>query len=847
MLRRYYGKISKLPIDQFTGHDGELVVDDLTGRTYVMDGITLGGHELVGATPRYETSPPTNSIPGALWYDPTSGRLFIYYNSQWVDAAPNSTYNLPTASESTLGGVKVDNTTIVIDEFGVISAIGDGYLSNRLVNGDKTISLDTDGNLTFPQGTLLGYSDPGGFIIDGAADKDVAIYTYSGSDAHGWTFGTDGNLTTPSGMTVGSAGFIGEGYGIQGNVNQRIELASKGVDGGSTLLWAETYDEMGGLVSLVNVDNSGVGFYTGNVSLGPPNIFYFDMDGNLSLPPNSTISSQSADLLLYAEGNVRINSNVFASNFTTPKGSNGGFRFANIATGDDRTGLFHFNLANQLVLQHEGNVGVKVNANGMTEINNLRSVNFNPTNIYASNVSAGNVSAGNLTANIISAQIGNTKGYRFYDPTEGFSSTAIIHNGSLNQIQIVHESNIGFAVLSNGSTVASNTFTFGTNGIITIPNNGKINYSNGQSILNGITGGSGTNTQPSSTPPTSPTDGQLWYDTDSGRIYVYLGDSWVDASPTLISNQYDDTNVAQYLPTDSTIISLKANASTQANSINSIFANIATQTGNANSQQITINSLIANSISQESKINSLRANVNAANSAIITANVGMKSYVDSISTNWISNAAIQAVSINSILANLAAQTGNALVQQDTIDYLLANTVSQQANISSLRANVNAANSAIITANVGMKLYVDSVTTSWIANAAIQAGYINNIYSNLSTQTGNSRIQQYTIDYLLANTEAQQNEIISLRANVVAANSVIGTKSVYSNSNVAAYMPTYSGSIGGTITVGALLQAPQYTKASNATGTVGQICWDSNYIYVCTATNTWKRVALTGGY
>ena len=43
MLRRYYGKISKLPIDQFIGHDGELVVDDLTGRTYVMDGITLGG------------------------------------------------------------------------------------------------------------------------------------------------------------------------------------------------------------------------------------------------------------------------------------------------------------------------------------------------------------------------------------------------------------------------------------------------------------------------------------------------------------------------------------------------------------------------------------------------------------------------------------------------------------------------------------------------------------------------------------------------------------------------------------------------------------------------------------
>jgi hypothetical protein len=30
----------------------------------------------------------------------------------------------------------------------------------------------------------------------------------------------------------------------------------------------------------------------------------------------------------------------------------------------------------------------------------------------------------------------------------------------------------------------------------------------------------------------------------------------------------------------------------------------------------------------------------------------------------------------------------------------------------------------------------------------------------------------------------------------------------------------------------------------ATGAVGEICWDANYIYVCTATNTWKRSALS---
>jgi hypothetical protein len=52
--------------------------------------------------------------------------------------------------------------------------------------------------------------------------------------------------------------------------------------------------------------------------------------------------------------------------------------------------------------------------------------------------------------------------------------------------------------------------------------------------------------------------------------------------------------------------------------------------------------------------------------------------------------------------------------------------------------------------------------------------------------------------------------------------------------------------------GALLQvngdrvriATAKTPASaSATGTTGEICWDASYIYVCVATNTWKRAAI----
>ena len=54
-------------------------------------------------------------------------------------------------------------------------------------------------------------------------------------------------------------------------------------------------------------------------------------------------------------------------------------------------------------------------------------------------------------------------------------------------------------------------------------------------------------------------------------------------------------------------------------------------------------------------------------------------------------------------------------------------------------------------------------------------------------------------------------------------------------------------VSGSLTVAGNISAAPQTKASNATGTTGQICWDANYIYVCTATDVWKRSPLTGGY
>jgi len=49
---------------------------------------------------------------------------------------------------------------------------------------------------------------------------------------------------------------------------------------------------------------------------------------------------------------------------------------------------------------------------------------------------------------------------------------------------------------------------------------------------------------------------------------------------------------------------------------------------------------------------------------------------------------------------------------------------------------------------------------------------------------------------------------------------------------------------GAIEVGSLFKSNITTQTGTSTGTPGQICWDADYIYVCTSTNVWKRVLLS---
>lgn len=91
---------------------------------------------------------------------------------------------------------------------------------------------------------------------------------------------------------------------------------------------------------------------------------------------------------------------------------------------------------------------------------------------------------------------------------------------------------------------------------------------------------------------------------------------------------------------------------------------------------------------------------------------------------------------------------------------------------------------------------------------------------------------------LLSTSANAVLYTSTTGNVVSSESDFTYNTTTNTLNVGVLVTT------GAIEVGSLFKSAITTQTSTSTGTPGQICWDADYIYVCTSTNVWKRVALS---
>ena len=166
------GELNRLWYDSITN---TIRISDGTPGGKIVSGSSMGSTVYEGATP------PPNPQAGWLWWDSTSGDLFVYYDNNWVAATaiPNSTYTLPKATVNTLGGVEIGNN-ILIDGNGKISVDFTGYATTTYV----TTAI---GNIVFPptdritspntsHATVIdntGTTTSGGDILPGAATYNL--------------------------------------------------------------------------------------------------------------------------------------------------------------------------------------------------------------------------------------------------------------------------------------------------------------------------------------------------------------------------------------------------------------------------------------------------------------------------------------------------------------------------------------------------------------------------------------------------------------------------------------------------------------------------------------------------
>jgi len=303
-----------------------------------------------------------------------------------------------------------------------------------------------------------------------------------------------------------------------------------------------------------------------------------------------------------------------------------------------------------------------------------------------------------------------------------------------------------------------------------------------------------------------------------------------------LTNYANITYVNTRLPNISTINSSISSA-IDAEDIPAIRTSIGSLQTQITANSATLSALQTNAVSQASQIT-------GANVAIITANTAMKAYVDAnavvqannIAGAWATaNAAVSASALVPINANIVSIQSNVTAANLTA-YWLANTVNSGLvpAVSSLWANLTAANTASTTANTAMKAYVDSantavkgyvdsantvmtnyvgnqvttantamksyadardtaITTAWTANAAAQAGLITSLQSNAGAQadsiaganaaiiTANTAMKAYAdaqdtaiTTAWTANAGAQADALVALTANAASQNTTLNT-------------------------------------------------------------------------
>jgi hypothetical protein len=158
-------------------------------------------------------------------------------------------------------------------------------------------------------------------------------------------------------------------------------------------------------------------------------------------------------------------------------------------------------------------------------------------------VPAGFVGSSGLSVRLVYTTTGSTWNWIQYFPNDPETRYLKLAGGTLTgDLTVANQGDIRFGeATANGSNYVAiqAPSSLAANVTYTLPSadgtSGQLLSTDGTGTLSWATASGGSSVTTSDTPPATPNDGDLWYDSVGGRTYVYYqdpnGSQWVDASP----------------------------------------------------------------------------------------------------------------------------------------------------------------------------------------------------------------------------------------------------------------------------------------------------------------------------